>query len=850
MASTKLDATLAARAYRARDRIRAAEELPERVRVLVHVTGDLSAVREAGLWVELVAGPVVTGTIALDDLERVAELPDVAFVGSDQTRVPHLNKSVPAMHGDTARTIPPGFSGRGVVVGIVDSGIDIFHGSFRNLSTGKTRIVSLLDLTQRHTIALTGTVTGGSVKLTWRPPPRPGEKTPSGQQNTTGPIPVTATKEQLLAALLAAFPSIKTEDLEVTGGPWPGTPIVIDFVGKYAPNVYDTGQIRSFVPSGQPTGTGPPGVSITRGREFVREEIDLGLSLPIRPYLSRDFSGHGTHVAGIAAGNGSQKGNCHGAGRYVGVAPEADLVIVRRSDRDSDTLRGVQHIFDKAAGKPAVVNMSFGGNLGPHDGTDMLDVGLDGQLTGSTKRMIVTSAGNDGALLDPARPVVGGSLYPSGGGIHASKTVPAHTPSDAPVTLRVVVATQDDREDRDNDFLDLWYPGTGQLDVDLLAPQNPVSFGRTALTNMSTKPVARHQVTIQSVRNASPKGTHQIRITIAPRADGTIAVGEWTVKLWETAGTATTFDCWIPVTEEDVHPRFHLDDQIRTRTVHSPGTANLPITVGAYNPSDHQVAETSARGSTADGRTKPELCAPGVDIRSALSREEGAGSWCECCYDFYADHDGTSQAAPHVTGVVALMFEMNANLSHTQVKDILQRKCDPPDPNPHLPHGEDGYGFGLVNAEAAVREAKPATVSLGDEPIVLSPAAYFPVAGRVRRLRERVMRNPTGQLVAALVSEHVDEVRRLIDTDRRVLVAWHRMHGPVLLRLLVSDIDRDVPIPARLAGRPVADGLARFLDALARAGGPGLRAAVAEHRELVLGLPGAPFLPADDVRAS
>ncbi|WP_020638470.1 S8 family serine peptidase [Amycolatopsis balhimycina] len=847
MASTKLDAALASRVHGARARV--AEELPERVRVLVHVTGDLHAVEEAGLWVELVAGPVVTGTIAVDDLEAVAELPDVAYVSSDRIRLSHLNKSVPAMHGDAARTIPPGFSGKGVVVGVVDSGIDIFHGSFRTPSTGKTRIHSLLDLTQRHTMAVTGTGTGNPVGLRWRPPPLPHEKVPSGPANTTAPLPLTATKEQVQAALLAAFPSIKAEDIEVTGGPWPGTAIVVDFVGKYAPNVYDTGRIASFVP----TGTGASGISIIRGREFVREEIDLGLSLPIQPYLSRDVDGHGTHVAGIAAGNGAQKGNCHGAGRYVGVAPEADLIIVRRTGFDSDILRGVKYIFDTAAalGKPAVVNMSFGNNLGPHDGTDTLDIGLDGQLTGTTKRMIVTSAGNDGAVLDPVNPVVGGALYPAGGGVHARKTVPAHTAANAPVTVRVVVATTDDRADKEDDFLDLWYPGAGQLDVDLVAPGNAGSFGRTGLTGQTAKPVAGHPVTIQSVRNASPKGTHLIRITIAPRAGSTIAMGEWTVKLWETAGTATIFDCWIPVTTEDVHPRFHLEDQVRTRTVHSPGTANLPITVGAYNPDDHQVAETSARGSTADGRTKPELCAPGVDITSALNRgESSGGSWCECCYDFYQTESGTSQAAPHVTGVVALMFEMNPNLSHAQVKDFLQRTCDPPDPNPHLPNGEDGYGFGLVNAEKAVKAAKPQAVSLGGEPIVLSPAAYFPVAGRARRLRDRVGRSPEGRLIAALVSEHVDEVRRLIDTDRRVLVAWHRMHGPVLLRLLVSDVDRDVPVPVRLGGRPVAEGLARFLDALARAGSPALRAAVAEHREGVLGLPGRWFPPADDAKAS
>lgn len=867
MVSGKLDARLAARARDERVRreqgLARTADLPERVRVLVHVTGDLRAVQEAGLWVEVETGQVVSGTIAVEDLGRVAALADVVSIASNKTRHFLLNKSVPAMHGDAARAIPPGFSGKGVIVGIVDSGIDIFHGSFRN-STGQTRILSLLDTTQRHTIAMTGTVTGGSFTLEWRPPPLPGATTPSGPQNVAGPLPVTATSAQVQAALLQKFPTIKAADIQVTGGPLPATPIVIDFVGIYAPNVYDTGQIESFLPAGTLLGTGPLGLTITRGREYVREEIDLGLSLPIQPYLSRDIVGHGTHVAGIAAGDGSQKGNCHGAGRYVGVAPDADLVIVRTTRADTENQLGVKHIFDKAAqlGKPAVVNLSFGHNIGPHDGTEPFEVALDQMLTGSTKRAIVIAAGNDGAKWDPNATLV----RRSGSGVHARKTVPANTPANAPVTLGVmVVQIPLDAVDREPDVLDLWYTGPGQLEVDVVAPQGAGSFGRIGLTpdlptdpdldpNPVTRPVAGHPVTILSVENVPPHNKKRITISIEPRPGGTIALGDWTVKLWETKGTATTFDCWIQVTEPDIHPRFVLDDQVRTGTVGPPATAKLPIAVGAYNPDDHQVAETSARGPTTaipDVGTKPELCAPGVDITSALNRgESSGGSWCECCYDFYKTEEGTSQAAPHVTGVVALMFEMNPNLDHVAIKSHLTSSCDRPDPDPHGSHGDDGYGFGLVNAEKAVQAARPPTVGVPAapmapvEPLVLSPAAYYPIAGRVRRLLARVAQSPTGQLVAALVSEHVDEVRRLIDTDRRVLVAWHRMHGPVLLRLLLSDLDRAAPVPAQLAGRPVADGFARFLDALTRAGGPELRAAIAAHRDLLLALPGTEFPPA------
>jgi subtilisin family serine protease len=865
MVHSKLDASLAARAHSER-RLARTEELPERVRVLVHVTGDLRAVQEAGLWLESEPGPVVTGTIAVQDLAQVAALPDVTYIGSNKTRYPRLNKSVPAMHGDTARAIPPGFSGKGVVVGIVDSGIDIFHGTFRDPATGQTRILKLLDMTQTHKIEMTSSVAGASWGLDWEPPPLPDAKTdaPSGPPGVAGPLPVTATSAQVQAALLQKFPSIHAADIQVTGGPLPGTPIVIDFVGDYAPNKYDTGKIQSFVPRTNSAGTV---IKITRGREFVPEEINLGLSLPIQPYLSRDINGHGTHVAGIAAGNGSKAGAveggfCHGANRYVGVAPKADLIIVRTTFQDADNKRGVEYIFDEAAklGKAAVVNVSFGNNTGPHDGTDPLETALDDMLAASTKRAIVIAAGNDGAKMDPDHPV-----RSSGSGVHTRKTVPAHTPANKPLEIPVKIVVppgHDEMADRKPDVLDIWYQGPGQLEVELVAPLGAGTFQRIGVTpdtpadpdtdpDPVTRNVAGHDVTIVNADNVPRNNKKNINIVIEPRAGGTIATGEWTVRLWEVQGTATSFDCWIDVTDPDIHPRFKLDDQVITGTIGPPATAKLPIAVGAYNPDDHQVHETSARGPTTElplSSVKPELCAPGIDITSALNRgETSGGSWCECCYDFYVTKEGTSQAAPHVAGLVALMFEMNPNLDHVAIKRHLTGSCDRPDPDPHGSNGDDGYGFGLVNAEKAMKSVKaelPHTVDVPDEPLVLSPAAYHFSAKRARKLLARVALNPTGQLVAALVSEHVDEVRRLINDNRRVLVAWHRMHGPDLLRLLLSDLDRAAPLPARLNGRPVADGLARFLDALAREGSPELRAMVAEHRDLLLTLPGAEFPPA------
>ena len=81
--------------------------------------------------------------------------------------------------------------------------------------------------------------------------------------------------------------------------------------------------------------------------------------------ISRDTVGHGTHVAGIAAGEDPV---------YEGVAPGADLVIVKSDLMTAHIADGVRYIFRVARdlGRPAVVNLSLGGHGDAHDGTDSL----------------------------------------------------------------------------------------------------------------------------------------------------------------------------------------------------------------------------------------------------------------------------------------------------------------------------------------------------------------------------------------------------------------------------------------------------------------------------------------------
>jgi subtilisin family serine protease len=649
----------------------------------------------------------------------------------------------------------------------------------------------------------------------------------------------------------------------VVGNLAPDNRIVVDFIGRYLHQ-----NVPLLVPIPALTGGVSPRVNIVRGAEFDEDAINQRLTAP-DPQFHRDTEGHGSHVAGIAAGDGSQAGNCHGGDYYIGVAPEADIIAVKTTFDSDDTSRGVAYIFDqaRAATKAAVVNLSLGGSRGARDGSAASEQFLDRQLVDAATgnpipgRAIVVSSGNDGGLYDHAHPERDTSTY--SGGRHSFKQL---SPGQANVPVNVVV----DANDRLLDEIDVWYSGAGRIQFNITSPAPgsaslpaPVSPGGASGPFV----VAGHNISVFSVLNATPN-KHEILVQITPPAGGLIAAGTWVIQLTETANVATDVDLWIPVERNDRFARFALADQVRTRTLTVPSTAQRVICVGAYNPRDSTLAEFSSRGPVTDApgpnpRIKPDLCAPGVGIIAPLAGAR-PGACCDCCVDFYKPDDGTSMAAPHVTGIVALIFQRNRNLTFEQVREHLRASGRAPDPitGPTLPNST--WGTGKVDAEVTVagvppsaRVEQPGPIAPvravpDDEPLILPAAAYaaayLPTAARVRELEGRIGGSATGQLAAALVSTHVDEVLRLINTNRRVAVAWHRMHGPVLLRLaLGTQLEGGPLLPRTIGGTSVVAGLQRLLDELARCGSPALRADIARYGAFAVALVGTPLAELDRI---
>lgn len=126
-------------------------------------------------------------------------------------------------------------------------------------------------------------------------------------------------------------------------------------------------------------------------------------------------------------------------------------------------------------------------------------------------------------------------------------------------------------------------------------------------------------------------------------------------------------------------------------TIGIPGVARKPITVGAFN-DEKQMADFSSRGPTADGRLKPDVVAPGVDIIAARAKDVVMGKPLD---DNYTSATGTSMATPHVTGICALMLEAKEDASPLLIKEALTFTAE------DLSLGDWIQGHGAVSAPAS-----------------------------------------------------------------------------------------------------------------------------------------------------
>ena len=442
--------------------------------------------------------------------------------------------------------------------------------------------------------------------------------------------------------------------------------------------------------------------------------------------------GHGTHVAGIAAGNGSAggPGPLQTPYRYMGMAPQAQLAIVKTTHAEDDIVDGVAYIANKAAalGLPAVINLSVGGGLGPHDGTSDYETMLSG-LTGPGV-VIVASAGNDRDT-----------------SVHASGVIANN--GTATITLSVPAGITD------NVILDMWYPGQDLIGVNVIDPAGDECTASPNFPNNGAEIYFQPNCGTGGIEaqpvNAN-NGDHELEILLA-NGGNPLAEGTWSITL-KGGGCGSdlcvsngSFDMW---TVQTCNPQQQCIGFIGplvdpAKSIDVPATANNVIAVGSY------VTKTSWIGWGTDLATpvpttppatlgtlslfsslgprrtcsspvcaapvqKPELAAPGEVVMSSYAAgtpTDKCGYKNGSCRDPDAQHiilAGTSMASPHVAGGVALLMSKYGNLSPCQVKSSLMHTVEAAGGAPPNPM----WGYGKLAIDLAILPPPIANINAPD----------------------------------------------------------------------------------------------------------------------------------------
>lgn len=418
--------------------------------------------------------------------------------------------------------------------------------------------------------------------------------------------------------------------------------------------------------------TGPMPANLSYGTEYTKEQIDEALKAedPYTIVRQRDELGHGTILAGIAAGNDMPEED------FTGTAPLSDIVVVKLKEaketlkryfcideqvtayQENDILLGLRYLFEKATQyqKPIVICLGIGSNQGNHGGNLQLSRYLN-NMANNRGVAIVSAAGNEGNR-----------------GHHYEYTL---TNREAEHSLEMRV------DERETGFtFELWAKVPNLFTLELISPLGAAT-GKIPLWIQNNSaiqfPLENTQVYVDYTVVETYSGD-QVAVVRMNRP----TPGIWRVVVYNESEDGSSFNIWLPMEQLLLGETFFINPEPDI-TICEPGNTDRILTITAYDHYNNSLYLNASRGYNILNIVKPELAAPGVNVFSPLTGGR------------FGTATGTSVAAAHVAGISAMLLEwgiLNGNnrfIQTTDIENILIRGARKKD-NIVYPNREWGYG--------------------------------------------------------------------------------------------------------------------------------------------------------------
>ena len=411
------------------------------------------------------------------------------------------------------------------------------------------------------------------------------------------------------------------------------------------------------------------------GTEYSREQINQALKSE-NPYdivPSKDEDGHGTMMAGIAAGSEIE------AEGFSGVASDAELVVVKMKTaktylreffsipeeavcyQENDILFALRYLADTARkrNQPMVICIGFGTSQSGHDGAGAVSR-YASSIADTPGMAVVIGVGNEG-----------------NGKRHFFATMES---SLAYETVELNVG-----ENEIGFAMELWGDSPNIFSVDILSPTGeyiPRIAPRLTESREISFVFEKTYIFVDYQVVEAETGDEIILFRFINPTPGI-----WRFRVYGRGELEKSFHIWLPMEHFISENTYFVNSDPETTTL-SPGNAPVPLMVTAYNPENDSLYLRASIGYARNNMVTPQIAAPGVNVVGPTLDQK------------FAEFNGSSVATAHTSGVVAMILEwaiVNDNYNNIDTKEIKNLILRGAKRNPTITYPNKEWGYGILD---------------------------------------------------------------------------------------------------------------------------------------------------------